>query len=226
MKARGVEFELTYNITNNWRLFATVSQEKAAQTNIASALTSYINSRVAYWKSVPGLWTGQTTTNDWSGSPETGEQVFNTDILPGMIAYQSAEGQQPTQLHKWKGSLVTNYTFDTGFLRNFSVGTGLRYLDKTVIGYPAIYANVNGTPTVTSLDVAHPYTTPSRVGVDAWIGYQMKIARKYQLSFQFRVQDLEEDGSYRPIVANSDGTHAVYTIVAPRSYFLTSKLDF
>jgi hypothetical protein len=143
-----------------------------------------------------------------------------------MIAYQSAEGQQPTQLHKWKGSLVTNYTFDQGFLRNFSVGTGLRYLDKTIIGYPAIYSNVNGVPTVTSLDIARPYTTPSRVGVDAWVGYSMKIARRYQLSLQFRVQDLEEDGSYRPIVANSDGTHAVYTIVMPRSYYLTAKLDF
>jgi outer membrane receptor protein involved in Fe transport len=226
MKARGVELELTYNITNNWRLFATLSQEKAEQTNIAKSLTDYINSRVAYWKSVPGLWTGQTTTHDWSGAPETGEQVFNTDILPAMIAYQSAEGQQPTQLHKWKGSLVTNYTFDAGYLRNFNVGTGLRYLDKTVIGYPAIYSNVNGVSTVTALDVAHPYTTPSRVGVDAWIGYSMKLARKYQLSFQLRVQDFEEDGSYRPIVANSDGTHSVYTIVMPRSYFLTSKLDF
>jgi len=226
MKARGVEVELTYNITNNWRVFATLAQEKAQQTNIAKTLTDYINSRVAYWKSVPGLWTGQTTTNDWSGAPETGEQVFNTDILPGMIAYQSAEGQQPTQLHKWKGSVVTNYTFDSGFLRNFSVGGGLRYLDKTIIGYPAIYSNINGAPTVTGLDVSHPYTTPSRIGLDAWVGYSMKIARKNQLSFQLRVQDLEEDGSYRPIVANSDGIHSVYTVVMPRSYFLTSKLDF
>jgi len=226
VKARGVEIELTYNVTKNWRLFATLAQEKAAQTNIAKSLTDYINARVAYWKSVPGLWTGQTTTHDWSGQPETGEQVFNTDILPGMIAYQSAEGQQPTQLHKWKGSMVTNYTFDTGFLRNFSVGGGLRYLDKTVIGYPAIYTNVNGAPTVTSLDVEHPYTTPSRFGLDAWIGYSMKIEQKYHLSFQLRVQDLDESGSYRPIVANSDGTHAVYTIVMPRSYFLTAKLDF
>ncbi|HEY9154811.1 MAG TPA: hypothetical protein VIM69_06765, partial [Opitutaceae bacterium] len=226
VKARGVELELTYNITNNWRLFATLSEEKAAQTNIAKSLTDYINSRVAYWKSVPGLWTGQTTTHDWSGQPETGEQVFNTDILPGMIAYQSAEGQQPTQLHKWKGSLVTNYTFDRGFLRNFSVGTGLRYLDKTIIGYPAIYSEVNGSPAVTALDIAHPYTTPARVGVDAWVGYSMKLAQKYQLSLQLRVQDLEEDGSYRPIVANSDGTHSVYSIVMPRSYFLTAKLDF
>ena len=35
-----MDFELTYNVTNNWRVFATVTREQAEESNIAPALTS------------------------------------------------------------------------------------------------------------------------------------------------------------------------------------------
>jgi hypothetical protein len=226
-QAKGVEFELTYNVTKNWRIFGTISKDQAEQSNIASALTSYINARVKYWQSTPGLWTGLTTKQDWSGQPETGQQVYNNDVLGPFVAYQSADGQPSTQLHKWKASLVQTYTFNDGSLKGLSVGAGLRYLDKTVIGNPAIYSLVNGTQTVTGLDLAHPYTTPGRIGIDAWVGYAMKVyGDKYRLNFQLNVRDLGEKSGYRPIVANSDGTHAVFQIVQPMTFYFTTKLEF
>ena len=50
---------------------------------------------------------------------------------------------------------MTNYTFSQNWLKGWSVGGGLRYVDKAIIGNPAIR---NASGAVTGLDVANPYT--------------------------------------------------------------------
>ncbi len=224
--SKGMEFELTYNITRNWRLFATVTREQAEESNIAPALTGLINSRVAYWQSI-GIWNGPLTTRqDWSGQPETGQQVYDIWVLPYVVAYESAEGQPAQQLHKWKGSLVTNYTVDKGLVKGLGFGTGIRYLDKTIIGNPAIYTSVNGVPTVSGLDIANPYTSPAQVSVEAWVTYSRKIYKDYILAFRLEGDNIETSGGYTPVNANSDGTHQLFTITQPRTYYFTTELKF
>jgi outer membrane receptor protein involved in Fe transport len=226
-QSKGMEFELTYNVTKNWRVFGTVTREQAEQSNIAPALTSFINQRVAYWQA-HGLWNGPTTTNqDWCGCPETGQQVYNADVLGPFVTYQAASGQPSQQLHKWKATLVTNYSFTSGAMKGFGIGTGLRYFDKTIIGNPAIYSLVNGSETVTGLDLAHPYTYPGQTTVEAWATYSRKVYNdKYILSFRFEVENLQTSGGYTPVNANSDGTHQLFTISQPRTYYFTTELKF
>jgi hypothetical protein len=119
---------------------------------------------------------------------------------------------------------VTNNEFSEGGLKGFSIGGSARYLEKAVIGNPVI---TDSTGAVVGLDLAHPYYSSGYVGVDAWLGYKRRFfAKKYPVSFQLNVRDLEEGGGFRPIVANSDGTHAVYRIVQPRTYYFTTKLEF
>ncbi|HEY1791602.1 MAG TPA: Plug domain-containing protein [Opitutaceae bacterium] len=222
--SKGMEFELTYNVTRNWRIFGTVTREQAEESNIAPALTTFINGRIAYWQQ-NGIWNGKyTTTQDWCGCPETGQQVFNDQVIGPFIAYQAANGQPSQDLHKWKGSLVTNYTFDQGVVKGLGVGTGLRYLDKTIIGDPVIE---NSSGAVTGLDLAHPYTTPSQTSVEVWLTYARPIYRdRYILSFRLEGDNLETSGGYQPIAANSDGTHQLFTIVPPRTYYFTTELKF
>ena len=226
-QSKGMEFELTYNVTRNWRVFGTVTREQAEQSNIAPALTTFINQRVAYWQA-NGLWNGPvTTTKDWCNCPETGQQVFNNDVLGPFVAYQSAAGQPSQQLHKWKASLVTNYTIDKGIAKGLGIGTGVRWFDKTIIGNPAIYTTENGVPTVTGLDLAHPYTVPGQTSVEAWVTYSRKIFDdKYLLSFRLEADNLESGGGYMPVNANSDGTHQLFKIMPPRTYYFTTELKF
>lgn len=226
-QSKGMEFELTYNVTKNWRVYGTVTREQAEESNIAPALTAFINQRVAYWQQ-NGLWNGPVTTKqDWCGCPETGQQVFNNDVLGPFVAYQSASGTPSQQLHKWKATLVTNYTFDKGYAKGFGVGTGLRYFDKTIIGNPAIYTLENGVNTVTGLDLAHPYTVPGETSVEAWLSYSRKIYdNKYILSFRLEADNLESNGGYLAVGANSDGTHQLFTIRAPRTFYFTTELKF
>jgi outer membrane receptor protein involved in Fe transport len=222
-QSKGMEFELTYNVTKNWRVFGTVDRQQAEESNIAPSLTSFINGRIAYWQK-NGLWSGPTTTTqDWCGCPETGQQVFNDQVIGPFVAYQAASGQPSQQLHKWKATLVTNYTFDQGPVKGLGIGTGLRYFDKTVLGNPAIITG----GAVTGLDLAHPYTVPGETSVEAWLTYSRRFwSNKYLVSFRFEVDNLQTNGGYLPVAANSDGTHQLFTIAPPRTYYFTTELKF
>jgi outer membrane receptor protein involved in Fe transport len=222
--SKGLELELTYNVTRNWRVMGQVSKQEAKQSNIAAGLTSFIENRLAYWKSIPALWNGFTAQNVGWGVGRTGEQQWNGDNNPFYIGYKSVEGKPSPQLAKWHASGLTNYFVSEGPLKGVNIGGGFRYIDKAIIGNPNIY-DANGV--AIALDLAHPYTVPSRISVDAWIGYKMKVfANRYDLSFQLNVRDLEQNGGFRPVGANPDGGHAVYRIVQPRTYYLTTTLEF
>ena len=224
--SKGLEVELTYNVNKNWRIMGSVSKQEAKQSNTAAALTAFIEERIAYWKSVPGLWTGQRTSNNPWGLTQTGEEHFNQFLLGSYVGYKSVDGKPSQQLAKWRASGLTNYEFTDGPLKGFSVGGGGRYIEKSIIGNPAIK---DASGTVTGLDLAHPYYSGGYIAVDAWLGYKTKVSlfgNKNELSFQLNGRDLQESGGFRPIVANSDGVHSVYRIVQPRTFYLTTKLEF
>ncbi|HEU5080062.1 MAG TPA: TonB-dependent receptor plug domain-containing protein [Opitutaceae bacterium] len=222
--AKGIELELTYNVTKNWRLMANVSKQDVKQTNIATGLTDFIENRLAYWQSIPALWTGPYTyTGGGWGVGRTGQQQWNSDNAFYYLSYKSAEGQPSTQLAKWHASAITNYTFSEGFLKGVSIGGGARYIEKAIIGNPAIK---DASGTVVALDLDHPYTTPGYIAFDVWVGYKRKLYRKSDISFQLNVRDLQENGGVRAIVANSDGTPAAYRILDPRTWYLTTTIDF
>jgi len=223
--SKGVELELTYNVSKNWRLMANVSKQDAKQSNIAAPLTAFIENRLAYWKSIPAIWSGPYVGQNvgW-GVGRTGEQQWNNDNNPYYLLYKSVEGQPSQQLAKWHASLVTNYTFDEGSLKGFSVGGGFRYIEKQIIGNPQIL-DASGTPI--ALDLAHPYYNSDRLALDTWFGYKMKLMHdRYGLGFQLNIRDLDQGGGFRPILANPDGSHSTYQIVQPRTFYFTTTLEF
>lgn len=224
--AEGLEVELTYNVTRNWRIMAQVSKQEAKQANIAPDLTAYIEERLAYWRSVPALWTQYTAQNVGWGGGQTGEQYWNGGNRASYLRYKSADGKPSTQLAKWHGSIVTNYTFEhSGLLKGFSIGGAARYIEKPLLGNPAIVDPATGL--VTGLDLTRPYYGHTRISLDAWVGYRRKIfSDRYDLTVQLNGRDLEEKGSLRPVGANSDGGHPTYRIVNPRTFYLTTTIGF
>jgi hypothetical protein len=223
--SKGLELEVTYNVTKNWRFTGSISKQEAMQSGIAAGLTAFIENRLAYWQSIPALWSGPYVGQNvgW-GVGRTGQQQWNNDNNPYYIAYKSVDGQPSTQLAKWHASGLTNYTFSDGPMKGFWIGGGARYIDKQVIGNPNIY---DSSGTAIALDLEHPYYANSYISFDAWVGYKMKVYHDhYWLSFQLNGRDLEQSGGFRAIVANPDGSHAVYRIVQPRTFYLTTALEF
>ncbi|HEX2862919.1 MAG TPA: hypothetical protein VHN79_14825, partial [Lacunisphaera sp.] len=76
-------------------------------------------------------------------------------------------------------------------------------------------------------DLDNPYKNNAYISVDAWVGYRTRIlGDKYDLSFQLNIRDLQAESHFRPITANSDGAHSAYRIMQPRTFYLTTKLEF
>jgi outer membrane receptor protein involved in Fe transport len=224
--SKGMEIELTYNVTKNWRIMASISKQEAKQSNIAPALTELIEERIAYYKSA-NLWNNNLARGGsaW-GLNQTGEEHFNQFLLGSYVGYKSVDNKPSPQLAKWHASGLTNYSFTEGPMKGANIGLGLRYIEKAIIGNPAI---TDSTGAVTGLDLANPYYSDGYVSVDAWIGYKMKLGlfgEKRDVSFQLNARDLQESGGFRAIGANSDGTRSTFRIVQPRTFYLTTTLEF
>ncbi len=221
--SKGIELELTYNVTKNWRLMGSVSKQEAKQSNIAGNLTEFIEDRLAYWQS-SGLFDFLVSPGGGWGQNLTGREYWERDSLGAYITYRSGDGRPSTQMAKWHASALTTYTFTEGGLKGFYLGGGARYIEGSVIGLPAI---LDAEGRVSALDLDHPYRNSSYVGVDAWVGYRTKVfADRFDLNVQLNIKDLQESGHYRPITANSDGTHSAYRIMQPRTFYLNTTLEF
>lgn len=221
--SEGIELELTYNVSNNWRVMGSVSKQEAKQSNIAGELTEFIEERLAYWEST-GLFDYLVSPGGGWGQDLTGREYWERDSLGAYIGYRSGEGRPSQQLAKWRANVLTNYSFSEGPLAGFSIGGGARYIEGAVIGNP-VFLDDQGR--VTGLDLDNPYKNNDLVSLDVWMGYRTKVFdNKYDLSFQLNIRDLQESGKYRPISANSDGSHAAYRIVQPRTFYLTTTLGF
>ena len=64
------------------------------------------------------------------------------------------------------------------------------------------------------------------MSIEAWVTYERKIWDKYIVAFRLEGDNLETSSGYTPITANSDGTHAVFTITKPRTYYFTTELRY
>lgn len=226
--AKGIELELTYNVTKNWRIMANVTKQEARRANIAPGLTTLVEERLAYWKSIPGLLNTLSTTNPW-GVAWTGQDAYNSVLLP-YLQYKAQEGQPSNEISKYRFNFLTNYSFSEGKLRGFNVGGGVRLADRPVIGNPYLYqAGVTGP---VGLDLAHPFRGEREIGLDAWAGYTTKImGDKYRLTFQLNARDLASNGGLEVISAaglDASGKRVDqnYRIKTPRSFYLTTKVEF
>lgn len=221
--SEGFELELTYNITKNWRLMATATKQEAKQSNIAGRLTEFLEERIQYWEST-GLFDYQVPAGGGWGQTLTGREYWERDSLGDYLRYRSSEGRESDQLTKWHASAMTNYTFSDGMFKGFNIGAGGRYIEGSVIGYPAI---LDSAGRVVGLELDKAFKNNSYIAVDAWIGYRRKIFNdRYNLILQLNIRDLQESGHFRPVRATPDGNHSAYRIMQPRTFYLNTTLEF
>jgi outer membrane receptor protein involved in Fe transport len=221
--SKGFELELTYNVTKNWRLMATATRQEAKQSNIAARLTEFIEERLQYWEST-GLFNFQVPAGGGWGQTLTGREYWERDSLGDYLRYRASEGRESDQLTKWHGSVMTNYSFSEGMFQGFNVGAGGRYIEGSVIGYPAI---LDPQGRVIGLELDKAYKNNSYVALDAWVGYRRRIFNdRYNLIMQLNVRDLQESGHFRPIRATPDGNHSAYRIMQPRTFYLNTTIEF
>ncbi len=146
--SKGYEFELTANPLPNWRVSFNASQTEAVRSNVGGQL---LDDFITYLD--------EKLTNMPAGNmPQFGNtslSIYANVYGPWRSNYvlmKLQEGASAPEIRKWRYNFVTNYTFQSGFLRNVGLGGSYHWIDKVVIGYPVTSTG--------SFDLSQPVLRP------------------------------------------------------------------
>ncbi len=216
----GYEVELNAQITKNWRLTFNGSKTSAERNNVGgAALTDFVTKYEAALNN-----TAAGDLRIWWGGPgnETTLYQWNKSFGSTYHMLKLLEGSNVPELRQWRFNLVTNYDFDSGFLKNFNVGGGMRYESSIIIGYPVI----GGSGSTAIYDLDKPYKGDAEYNFDFWIGYRRNIWKNIDWSIQLNVRNAFVGNELIPITTQPDGTPAGYRIRPPQTWQLTNTFRF
>lgn len=210
----GDEFEAVLNPTRNWRIAFNLNRAKAFRSNVALNLRSVFEGLKPVVDGPAGALfvadTGATTLADeW--------KTNYRQLLP----YLANENAPANELREWRWNLVTNYSFNRGRLKGFSVGGGVRWQGKVAYGFPVIEHPEFGVIP----DVQHPYYGPALTNYDAWVGYRHKF-KKFNWSIQLNVANIGVGDELIPVAAQPDGTPNAWRIRGAQSWSLRNTFTF
>lgn len=213
--SKGDEFEVIINPTRNWRIAMNAAKSEAVRSDTGADFLRIANSLIPVASGPAGGLLSQDNGNTFGNQ-------FRQTVLVALLQTTSQDGSPTSELRKWRYNMVTNYRFTEGRAKGFSVGTALRWQDKVAIGFPVIVDPIAGPVP----EVKNPFYGPTETNVDAWIGYQRRIFRKYQWSIQLNVKNIGVGNELVPIWAQPDGSIASYRINEPQKWTLTNTISF
>lgn len=241
---KGFEVEGTFNITRNWRMHFNASQTKAVQDDTAPFIKEYLEMRTAIWGDPRNGISSQISNlpRNPSNFPDKQPGDTFTDATLGEVAINQAyttleslrrqDGTYTNFLRKWRFNFVTNYQFNgIDLLKGVSVGGAYRWMDEAVTGFANKSVVINpGTPfesTVFVPDYDNPRISPSRDGIDLWVGYKRKILNnRVEMSLQLNVKNVFADDGLVPISYNAAGEPVTFILGPTRTWTLGSTFRF
>lgn len=215
-KGEGWEYEITANPLPRWRLSANFSETEQVTSAIQPRNGAYVEANRAQWQQNAGtpvqIIGGSVPIND-GGQPSTiGTAIRVIDDL--YTGFRQAEGQSRRQLRRYNGNAFTSYTFSpgAGWLRDLTIGGGINYRGKAVIGYDTTRANA-------------PLYGSAYTLANAMLARNFRLGDKVRVRLQLNIDNLLDEDE--PIVADADQTR-VYRVIlqTPRRWSVTSTFTF
>jgi outer membrane receptor protein involved in Fe transport len=162
---------------------------------------------------------------------------FVNGVLNRFNGAIAADGAVVQELRRWRANFVGKYEFQQGLLRGFGVGSGVRWLDRSAIGYPVANFRADLTPVrageaaregdIRISDARNPFYGPREIYYDGWISYQRKILQgRVDWKTQLNVRNIFTDNKLIPVGRNPDGAVAVWSIAEGRRFTLSTKFSF
>lgn len=224
----GIEFEVSYAPTRNWRIAFNASSAEVEVSNvmkIAAPELKRIANEIFNDPVMGDLWiVGNRTPPDGEDNQRLGRLRSRYDNVLSAIAIQEASNGGPLpEVTKWRFNLLNNYSFPKdSALSGIGIGAGLRWQDAPYLGSAIIEIDGIWVP-----DYSRKYYGDEELDVDAWISYSRKIFNDMQLRLQLRVRNLTAgSGGLKPVRADPDGTVRIQTIEAPRYIEISARLTF
>ena len=219
-ESKGYEFEGVFNPTRNWRIEFNASDNTAVQNNVGGAaltqLVTYLNSQ---------LFNADGSQTPAGKMPQFGNPALSIDAsnfgpwLQNYTLLKLQEGTAVSELRKWRYNFITNYTFDSGPLKNFGVGGADRWQETNVIGYPISSTGV--------FNLGSPYYGPSQDSVDLWVSYRHRLTKSVDWKIQLNVTNAFARNGLIPVSIEPDGhTWAAARIKPIQEWSVTNTFTF
>ncbi|EDY80795.1 hypothetical protein VDG1235_412 [Verrucomicrobiia bacterium DG1235] len=238
LESTGIEYEVTANPTENWRLSFNASRAEAVRSNVLNAWDEYIEQSMDLWfdggyalYDQPGMdyWSikgfydiPQTPGNELGVSGRLGTE-YGSQILAKYYQAKATESQLVNELREWHFNLVSNYSFSDGKFKGLGFGGAYRWMDESNLGYyPKYDADANAWVN----DVNNPIKGSSEDYVDAWISYETNIGDNKTWSIQLNVYDLFAQDDLIPVQANPDGSIAQVRIPGETTWSISNTFSF
>ncbi len=147
LAGKGYEFEVTANLTKGWRTTFNWSITQQFVSKMQPRRQAYIAANRSIWEAnanvlLDATGAGVPVTDALTGGPSTVATALRTAdaIIAGVLA---GEGQIRRGLREHAANVFTNYSFQGGALKGFSVGAGANYRGKGVVGYDPTNGNAH-----------------------------------------------------------------------------------
>lgn len=233
LEAEGVEFELTYNPTRNFRMSANVTQQQSRTSNVAANTTILWDRMLAIYESIPKGLVARSGRNKLENALRTDSlsagtmfsaYVLNANKGQTYLAQKALSGSDNPEVREYRVNVLGNYTFSEGRLAGTKIGAAYRWQDEAAAGYPITTDPIYGLPVK---DVASPYFDETTNFVDVWVGYRRKIFDdKVDWNIQLNVRNLFADNDPVAVQFQPDGSIARVAIPAPRQFVLSNTFTF
>jgi hypothetical protein len=248
-KSKGYEFELTANITSQWRASANYAIQDANEVDAYADTRAYIAANDPLFRQILGdagvdvvngqavLRAGTTGQN----SPDSGGVLSSYNQMHEIARNLTAAEQKVARLVEGTGNIFTDYTVREGLLKNVRFGVGLNYRGKEIIGYRGGDTIRTG-PTTAVDDPDVDATTPVyRDPYSLWtgvLGYTFRVNPKIRVKLDLRVSNLlnEDMLLYYTTTQRPPGgditnpsrvaTPSQFSFIVPRNYTLTATVSF
>jgi hypothetical protein len=229
--SQGTEFELQANAFHGLSLEFNLDREGAVRSNSGQALGRLLfDTPLADGNSLAADWTNSSAARIALASGGIGlvsssnslNTVFTTGVLAPYFFAIAKDGGPVQELRKWRANTVANYRFESGPLKGWGLGGAARWEDRVAIGYGA----TTGPGGVAIYNANAPIWGPEAWHYDGWLSYRRSIWRNIGLTVQLNVRNLLGNQGLIPVVAQPDGSIAIWRIGQPRTFTLSTTFEF
>lgn len=250
-KTEGYEFEVTANINRGWRLLTNVAFAKASQGDTWAQTRAWFSQNQNLLKQIlsdAGVGVDANNVASFNAGTTVANSIDATgarDSWNGLVqALQNTTVgfQKVARLTEVTGNLFSDYTIQSGRLKNFRFGGGVNYRGREVIGFrgadtirnPANATGVIDDPSVSAFDAVY---RPSYYTATAMFGYSRRLF-DYPVTFNLRIENLlnEDKPLYyntvqRPVGGDLSNpgrvaTPNLFSYITPRNVMLTMSVKF
>ena len=215
--SRGIEADLTFNPTRDFRLFWNLGRTYTRLDDLsAQPWLDYLAARLQFWRNFGGNWS--TTPYDNLRSVESA----HTQLIQGPLDDIAASlGEQGGNAQTWRSSLVATRSFSSGWLQGAALSANFRYRGASIIGFPTKLDAKGRVRT----DRDNPYRSEAYILTGLMANYRFRAGYGTAARLQLNVNNVFNTERLFVTRAFADGRPRNFGRQAGREFILSLELE-